>query len=327
MALTEAFRKVDASAFDVLVSTQPPSFVVEHRRHLSLFYHHHRVFYDLEAVYLAAGFAERHIHEQAAAAVRRVDADPMAAVTHYLAPSEVVRGRLASFNGRTAGVGIYQAGTGLPAELVPDRPAGPFAHALCVSRHEFPKRTELFIQAMKFRPELVAQMVGAGGRLEWAQSIDAMLSAPDVALDAWGDEKLWLCQPGPIRPTAPDGSNVRFLGHVPMESLAELYRAALCVVAPAYLEDYGLTAIEAMAFGKPVIVCRDGGGLTEIVEHGVTGFVVEPTGRAIADAVGVLAADPALAREMGARGWEKSRDYTWERADAQFLAGLAEVAG
>ena len=58
LKLVEAFRAVDARHHDILISTQPPSFAVEHPRHLALFSHHHRVFYDLSDVYVAAGFAD-----------------------------------------------------------------------------------------------------------------------------------------------------------------------------------------------------------------------------------------------------------------------------
>src|SRR5207245_11240553 len=109
--------------------------------------------------------------------------------------------------------------------------------------------------------------------------------------------------------------------------LAALYGSALCVVAPAYLEDYGLTALEAMAFGKPVVVCKDGGGLVDFVEDGITGFVVDPNGRALAEAVRTLADDPALARKMGAAAREAGGGYSWGRAAEEILAGLARVAG
>ena len=98
-----------------------------------------------------------------------------------------------------------------------------------------------------------------------------------------------------------------------------------CVVAPAYLEDYGLTAIEAMAYGKPLIVCRDGGNLVNFVEHGVNGFVVEPEGPAIAEAVNLLIDDPALAQKLGAAARETARPYTWDRAMQQFQSGVEKV--
>lgn len=327
LAMVEVFQGFDARSYDVIVSTQPPSFHVEHQRHLALFYHHHRVFYDLSDVYLAAGLAERAPHERAQTSVRRVDTPALAAVTQFLAPSETVKGRLRAFNGVATNVGLYQAGSGLPEHLLvsdDDR----FEHVLCVSRHEFPKRTELFVHAMKFLPGSVGFAVGAGGRLPWVQSLDAVLSAPGADLGAWEDRDLWLCRPEPSTTTPAQGeSKLRFLSHVPDVDLADLYRSALCVVAPAYQEDYGLTAIEAMAFGKPLIVCKDGGGLTELVEDGVTGFVVEPNGKAISEAVRTLEADPALARSLGRNGLQVGRRYGWNRAMQQFFDALSRLAG
>ena len=78
------------------------------------------------------------------------------------------------------------------------------------------------------------------------------------------------------RSGVPRPSHVEIAGRVDDARLAQLYREAPCVVAPAYEEDYGLTAIEAMRFGTPVVVCRDGGGLAGIVRHGFDGLVVEP---------------------------------------------------
>lgn len=328
LKLVEAFRAVDARHYDVLVSTQPPSLAVEHPRHLALFSHHHRVFYDLSDVYVAAGFADRALHERAEAAVRRVDAPAFAAVTHFCAASEVVADRLNVFNGLSANVSVYHAGPGLSEAMAPEIDSSRFEYPLCVSRHEFPKRTELFVHALKYLRDIEGFSVGGGGRSDWVQSLDAELSDPGKDLDAWGDRDLWLRPPGPLTPPlGPGEGNVRFLGHVSDDELSQLYGRALCVVAPAYLEDYGLTALEAMAFGKPLIVCKDGGGLVEFIDDGITGFVVEPNGRAIADAIRILAADRELARTMGEAAREAAARYTWERAVEEVLAGLARTAG
>lgn len=325
LAMVEAFRAIDARSYDVLLSTQPPSFAVEHPRHLALFYHHLRIYYDLSDAYVAAGFVDPTVHERARDAALQVDSPLLAGVTRFLAASEVVQERLATFNGLTGNVSVFHAGTGMPEELV--EPGDEYEHPLCVSRHEFPKRTELFVHAMKFLPDAVGTVVGTGGRLPWVRQIDALLSERGADLEAVRASDLWLCrgEAGPEAPFEAD-SNVRFLGHVEESELAGLYRSALCVVAPAYLEDYGLTAIEAMAFGKPVVVCRDGGGLVDFVKDGVTGFVVEPTGPAIAEAVRRFREDPSLARAMGAAALEASRRYTWDRALREVAEGLAQVA-
>jgi glycosyltransferase involved in cell wall biosynthesis len=328
LTLVDAFRRLDARRYDVMISTQPPSFVVEHPRHLALFSHHLRVFYDLSDVYLAAGFADPELHARAEEGVRQIDAAALGQVEHFLAASEVVQERLSRYNGLSANVGVYHAGIGIPEGVLSAPLTDRFEYPLCVSRHEFPKRTELFVHAMKFLPGTTGVVVGTGGRLPWVRAIDTALSAAGVNLEAFEARDLWLCRPGDGIPVAGEAeSNVRFLGHVSDDNLAELYRGASCVVAPAYLEDYGLTAIEAMAFGKPLVVCKDGGGLTEFVEDGINGFVVEPTGPAIAAAVQRFVDEPELSRTLGRHARQRAGQYTWARAMEEITAGLERVAG
>jgi glycosyltransferase involved in cell wall biosynthesis len=317
----------DLSRFDAVISTQPPSFSIEHPRHISLFYHHYRAFYDLSDVYVAAGHIDHEVHAICQPFIHAVDQHWLGRVSRFLAGSSHVADRLRDFNGLSEGVSVFSAGCGVDVtgESSP-RPGGP-PLALCVSRQEFPKRTELFVQAMKHIPKLRGVLVGGGPRLPWVEDLDRRLSASGNVADLSAEE-LWLNR-GEV--TAPargrSSSNVEFPGRVSDAELRNLYASATCVVAPAYLEDYGLTAIEAMARGKPVIVCRDGGGLTEIVEHEVDGLVVEPNGSAIAAAIDRLAGDPALAAEMGERGRAKATTYTWERAAQTLLDTVAAAAG
>jgi glycosyltransferase involved in cell wall biosynthesis len=333
LAAVEAFQRIDASAHDLLVSTQPPSFAVDHRRHLSLFYHHQRLYYDLCDVWIAAGFADADLHGHAAALVRRVDQRHLSRVGLFLAASEVVRERLQHYNGREDDIGVFLAGTGLHETLLAAGGERRWDHVLCVTRHEFPKRAELFVHAMAYLPEMPGRVVGSGGRLGFAIDLARRLTTPGVDLDAVTDAELWLNRGilgnggNGAGSTPPAVANLAFLGQVSDAELARLYAGALCVVAPAYLEDYGLTVIEAMAAGKPVVVCSDGGGLCLPVEDGVNGFVVEPTGRAVAGAVARLREQPDLAREMGERGRETAAEYTWERAMRQFMDGVTRLCG
>src|SRR5919198_353213 len=81
-------------------------------------------------------------------------------------------------------------------------------------------------------------------------------------------------------------SEVEFLGPVPDRDLPDLYRGAVALALPSVdrtcygrevrvSELLGLAALEAMASGTPV-VCSRLGGLTEVVQHGTTGFLVQP---------------------------------------------------
>lgn len=328
-ALIETFRGIDTSDFDLMISTQPPSFAIEHDRHLSVFSHHSRIYYDLEEVHAAAGFADPELHAYIASAVRRLDQPLLEDVSTFLAASEEVAGRLQSFNGLAGNVLVYHAGVAFRDNEPTTRPErrGDHWYAICVGRHEFPKRSELFIQAIKYLPEDRGVVVGGGTRMAWLRALDALLTRAED-LDGFTAQDLWLNtgQTGRIEYASLD-SNVRFVEDASSDELHELYAGAGCAVAPAFLEDYGLTAVEAMTYGLPLIVCEDGGGLTWFVEDGVTGFVVEPTGRAIAEAITKLRDDPALAAEMGREARERAKRFTWENALAEVRRGVERVAG
>ena len=100
------------------------------------------------------------------------------------------------------------------------------------------------------------------------------------------EERLVLVGSGPEEPAlrALGGGNVTLLGRRPDEQLRWLYRESSALVAASH-EDFGLTPLEAAAFGHPVAVLRWGGFL-DTVEEGETGiFFDSPTPDAVADAL------------------------------------------
>jgi glycosyltransferase involved in cell wall biosynthesis len=68
---------------------------------------------------------------------------------------------------------------------------------------------------------------------------------------------------------------VLFTGFVDEESLLKLQKCADVSVVPSLFEPFGIVALEAMAAKSPVVV-SDTGGLSEIVDHDVTGVKVYP---------------------------------------------------
>jgi glycosyltransferase involved in cell wall biosynthesis len=68
---------------------------------------------------------------------------------------------------------------------------------------------------------------------------------------------------------------VEWVGPREQSELADLYRRASLFVMPSYYESFGISVIEAMAFGLPV-VCTHAGGLPELVQDRLTGRVVSP---------------------------------------------------
>lgn len=115
--------------------------------------------------------------------------------------------------------------------------------------------------------------------------------------------------------------HVSMLGHVPWSDLVSWYRKAGIFVMPSYYETFGISAIEAMAFGLPVVATH-AGGLSEVVEDGVTGFLVPPgDSQALAEAIIHLLRDKSLRKSMGEAGRRRVLDeFTVDRVLAQTLS-------
>jgi len=101
-------------------------------------------------------------------------------------------------------------------------------------------------------------------------------------------------------------NHVRFLGW--QADLMPLMAGWDIYVQPSVGEPFGITALEAMAAGLPVVATADG-GLPELVEHGRTGWLVPPRdSAALADRLRALLLDPEQRRRMGAAGCARARE-------------------
>lgn len=119
------------------------------------------------------------------------------------------------------------------------------------------------------------------------------------------------------------GKRVRFEPPVDGEPLVRAYQQALCVVLPG-TEAFALTFLEAMACATPVICSRDS-GMPEVLEDGVTGFVV-PAGdeRALAEKISWMRQHPVETRAMGEAGRRRVlRDLTWTALAQRCLLAYA----
>jgi glycosyltransferase involved in cell wall biosynthesis len=118
-----------------------------------------------------------------------------------------------------------------------------------------------------------------------------------------------------------DGASVEAAEAPDDAALASLMAGCAAFCLPSLWEGFGLTALEAMAAGAPVVV-SDRGALPEVVAG--AGIVVAPEPEAIADGLRRALADPEPLRRAGR---ERAATLSWERSARGWLASLERAAG
>jgi phosphatidylinositol alpha 1,6-mannosyltransferase len=119
----------------------------------------------------------------------------------------------------------------------------------------------------------------------------------------------------------------RFLGERRGEELAAIYASLDVFVHSGPYETFGQTLQEAAASGLPVVAPAAGGPL-DLVEDGVTGYLVPPDDQdAFAAAVARLAADPQIRAAFGAAGRRKVLSRSWPALTEELIGHYAAVLG
>ena len=156
----------------------------------------------------------------------------------------------------------------------------------------------------------------------------------DLLLEIWGElrirhpgAELLVAGGGDDRPRLEEKAKnlglkdaVRFLGRVSSEDLDRLYRECAFFVMPSRHEGFGFVFLEAMRAGKSCIGAR--GAASEIIEDGVTGYVVDPDDPgAVSSAIERLWIDPRACERMGEIGRQRFRErFTRERFEERLRA-------
>jgi glycosyltransferase involved in cell wall biosynthesis len=107
------------------------------------------------------------------------------------------------------------------------------------------------------------------------------------------------------------------------DELSAVTAGASAFCLPSLMEGFGLTALEAMACGVPVVV-SDRGALPEVVAD--AGIVTAPRADAVEAALADLLGDEARARELGNAGWQRSQQFTWAATAGSWRRALEEAA-
>lgn len=224
-----------------------------------------RAFYDLYGTFLSRqGFMTRQAFRAWVAFSRRSDQRSVSRVDTIVTISENVRQRIRACYGRDAEV-IYP-----PVDVSRYHCKGYGDFWLSVNRLYPEKRIELQVEAFRAMPDERLVIVGGYAAGDHAGRYAARLM---------GD--------------LPE--NVEIRGEVTEEELIDLYARCRGHVCTALDEDFGLTPVEAMAAGKPVVAVNEGGFRETVTAE--TGMLVEADPGRIASAVRAVSADPERYRE------------------------------
>jgi len=167
------------------------------------------------------------------------------------------------------------------------------------------------------------------GRLDPRNGLDTVLAAMAEVLESRPGAHLTVAGDGPLRPVyerlaRPLGRSVSFVGRVNGDRPAHYARADL-YLCPTTKASFGITLLEAMACGTPMVV-SDITGFRELIGEGEEAVLV-PKQRAAAwaDAILELLGDRARLETMSVAGRRKAEGYAWPRIADQVMGVYRRV--
>lgn len=153
------------------------------------------------------------------------------------------------------------------------------------------------------------------------KNLDGLIRAFNRASDLDAID-LVIAGPGP---EPAESGRIKRPGFVSDENLVRLYQGAIAVVVPSLEEGFGLTALEAMASGVPVIT-SNAAALLELTGDAAL-HVDAGNATALAESLKVIATDRDLRHLLSVRGPVRAREFTWDRSAALTLDIYDRVAG
>jgi glycosyltransferase involved in cell wall biosynthesis len=265
-----------------VVSLRYPSYAVRHPAHVCWLNHTMREYYDLWPSFRATLSLPNRIKEGTRRRLIRF-ADRWLFrhnVREVVAQSATIRGRLRRELGIRADV------------LYPPPPQRPYRceaygdYIFAISRLVPLKRMDLLVRALAEPParHVSAVIAGDGEGFGALQALAGRLGVSD---------------------------RISFPGRIDEAAMLDHLARCRAVCFTPRDEDYGFVTVEAFASRKPVITCHDSGGPAELVIDGDNGLVVDPSPAAIADAIGRLIDDRALAERLGSAAAARAATMTW----------------
>lgn len=290
-----AFRWIDLESADRVICFRPQAHLIQHPHKILWFIHHIRSFYDLwDSPY--RGFPDDVQHRGIRDALHAADTTALNEAKQVFTNSQVVANRLKKFNNINSEV-LY------PPVFNSDRfYCGTYSDEIvCICRLEHHKRQHLLVEAMQYTQTPVRlRLCGASAGPDYPADLQRLISALEfpqrVALD-----NRWISEE----------EKVAFLA----DCLAVAY-------LPVDEDSYGYPSVEASHAAKAILTTSDSGGVLELVQDGVNGYVAAPSPQAVAIAMDKLYFDRQRTEVMGKRARDQlvHLNISWSHVLERLLA-------
>jgi glycosyltransferase involved in cell wall biosynthesis len=274
---------------DRVISLRFPGYAVQHPHHTLWLNHTMREYYDLWERFQAHLSWKGRIKERTRRAlIHRADRYFLNRMDRRFVISTTVQARLRRWGGIQSDV-LY------PPPPVRDYRCDSYEpYIFAVSRLAALKRFDLLLRALgePVATGIRAVIAGEGAELPALVRLRAQLGLED---------------------------RVEFVGRLSdAEMIGHLARCRAVAFVP-WNEDYGFVTVEAFACAKPVVTVSDSGGPAELVKHGESGFVTDPTPEALAVALRDVMSDRTRAIRLGEAGARQVAAMTWPAAIERLL--------
>jgi glycosyltransferase involved in cell wall biosynthesis len=160
------------------------------------------------------------------------------------------------------------------------------------------------------------------GRINWKKGLDRLIKAwenvPDATLlIAGNDEESYQSDLERLASKTGVAERIRFVGMVQGDFKWRLFRDAKLFVLPSYSENFGISVLEAMFMGCPVVVTPEV-GLAEAIAESEAGLVVAGDPTSLGREISELLSDAGRRQKMGVNGRRlASTRYSWRRVAGQ----------
>jgi mannosylfructose-phosphate synthase len=196
--------------------------------------------------------------------------------------------------------GRREAESGFPESGLPER------YIFCLSRIDANKGHDLLLEAFDIVAAAIPEVqliIGGGSPKPKERESDVIAKMRRII-----DEKNMQ-------------ERVEIAGYIPDDQLVSHYQYAELFVLPSIFEPFGMTALEAMACGTPVIASKLG-GIKDVISSGESGLLIDPSNKKeFADAITSLLRDRRHAEEIGRKGSETvHREFSWDAMAKKHVA-------